>query len=144
MKLVPVPVEFLPDGAEQATFDAPAGDDFDEILHVAVADLERGVRQFTACVQLEAGDLEAIAAAGGRFLIRFFGGVPLFILDVIEPCSSGSADARTSSAREVRGAGGGVRGTTEQMGAPTPPASSSVGETSRRAPASVVPISRPG
>lgn len=145
MKLIPVPAHLLPEGSEPATFDAPAGDDFDELLHVAVADLERGVRQFTACVQLEAGDLEAIRADGGRFLIRFFGGVPLFILDTIsEPSSSGSVVASSPSGRIAGTAVEGELGTTEQMEAPTPPASEVQSGRHPGERRTVVPTSRSG
>jgi hypothetical protein len=63
-----------------------------------------------------------------------------------EPGSSGSVFASSSSGREVRGAVEGELGTTEADGRPLlrPLTVSSVGETSRRAPASVVPTSRSG
>jgi hypothetical protein len=142
MKIVPVPDSAMPPDAERVTFE------FGRPIPAAVVDHAAGPRQWITTIELEPGDLEAIQRDGGRFLIRFFNGFPLFILDTIsEPCSSGSVVASSPSGRIAGTAVEGELGTTEtQMEGPLlrPPTMSSVGETSRRAPASVVPTSRSG
>lgn len=122
MKIVPVPKHAAPVGAQMTWLPAPAGCDFTKPLPVAKVATERGINQYTVAIELEAGDLEAIAREG-RFTVTFFGAAPLFILDVIEPSSSGSVVASSPSGQPMRAAVEGELGTTVQMEAPTPPAS---------------------
>lgn len=146
MRIVPVPKNAVPIGAVQTWLPAPAGCDFTKPLPVAKVTTERGVNQYTVAIELEPGDLEAIVREG-RFTVTFFGAAPLFILDVIEPSSSGSVVASSPSDRQLSGAVEGELGTTERRWqAPTPPASHPVqsGTNPGERPHSVVPTSRSG
>lgn len=114
MKLVPVPDVAMPPDAERVTFE------FGRQIPAAVVEHDRGPRQWITTIELEPGDLEKIQAAGGRFVIRFFNGFPLFIAEPIEPCSAGLVLARSPSGC-VSGTVEGERGTTD-LTARTPPA----------------------
>lgn len=147
MKIVPVPKHAAPVGATLTWLPAPAGCDFTKPLPVAKVSTERGVNQYTVAIELEPGDLAALALEG-RFTITFFGSAPLFILDTIEPSSSDSDVARAADdcGLPAGALSSTARGTAEQMEGPYSARcpSSSVGETSRRAPASAVPLPRSG
>lgn len=88
MRLIPVPDVALPPDAERVTFE------FGRPLPAAVVEHDHGPRQWITCVELEPGDLEAITAAGGRFVIRFFNGFPLFVAEPIEQTVSAGQVAR--------------------------------------------------